>query len=108
MAVPRTRSGSVSRVGAMRERTVITAIGPDRPGLVEEVSEFVFARGGSIEDSRMANLKGQFPIMMLVSGAPEGLARLEADVDAFRSRTGITAQLTAMAEPADPSGPTVR
>ena len=36
----------------MTERTVLTAIGEDRPGLVEEVSEFVFARGGSIENSR--------------------------------------------------------
>jgi glycine cleavage system transcriptional repressor len=44
---------------------VLTAIGADRPGLVEEVSEFVLARGGSIEDSRMANLQGQFAIITL-------------------------------------------
>jgi len=42
----------------MSERTVLTAIGEDRPGLVEEVSEFVSARGGSIENSRMANMQG--------------------------------------------------
>jgi glycine cleavage system regulatory protein len=38
----------------MTERTVLTAIGEDRPGLVEEVSEFVFVRGGGIENSRIS------------------------------------------------------
>jgi len=49
---------------------VLTAVGPDRPGLVEEVSELVFACGGSIEDSRMAILGGEFAVIMLLSGPP--------------------------------------
>ncbi len=78
----------------MSRHTVLTAIGADRPGLVEEVSEFVFARGGSIEDSRMANLQGQFAIVMLIGGTQEAIARVTADLGALSSRTGIRAQLT--------------
>ena len=77
---------------------MLTAIGEDRPGLVEEVSEFVFARGGSIEDSRMANLHGQFAIVMLVAGPPEAIGRIDADLDALIERTAIHARLTATPE----------
>ena len=82
----------------MTARTVLTAIGEDRPGLVEEVSEFVFARGGSIEDSRMANLHGQFAIVMLIGGAQEAIDRIAADLDALDERTSIHARLTPVPE----------
>lgn len=80
----------------MNRHIVLTAIGEDRPGLVEEVSEFVLARGGSIEDSRMANLQGQFAIMMLISGPQEMTERLESDLDTLRSQSRIHGQLTAV------------
>ena len=75
---------------------VLTAIGEDRPGLVEEVSEFVFARGGSIEDSRMANMHGQFAIAMLVAGSDEAVERMTADLGELGRRTAIEARLTAV------------
>lgn len=78
----------------MTERTVLTAIGEDRPGLVEEVSEFVFARGGSIENSRMANMQGQFAIVMVISGAEEAIDRITTDVDTLSVQAGIHARLT--------------
>jgi glycine cleavage system transcriptional repressor len=82
------------------ERAVLTAIGQDRPGLVEEVSEFVFARGGSIEHSRMANLYGQFAIAMSVAGPADAIARIAAELDALAGKTGIHAQLTPAVRPA--------
>jgi len=75
----------------MTRRTILTAIGRDRPGLVEEVSEFVLARNGSIEDSRMANMLGQFAIVMLVAGPPEALEAIVRDVDALAAATGVHA-----------------
>jgi len=51
---------------------ILSAIGSDRPGLVDEVSGFIFDRGGNIEDSRMVNLRGQFAMMVLV-GADQGI-----------------------------------
>jgi glycine cleavage system transcriptional repressor len=78
----------------MNERAVLTAIGEDRPGLVEEVSEFVFARGGSIEDSRMANMQGQFAIMMVVGGTQQAIERIASDLETLSLEAGLHAQLT--------------
>ena len=89
----------------MNQHIVLTAIGTDRPGLVEEVSEFVLARGGSIEDSRMANLQGQFAVMVLISAQPEAIGRLTADLDALMSQTRIHAQLTAAVSARVGTGP---
>lgn len=73
---------------------MLTAIGKDRPGLVEEVSEFVFSRGGSIEDSRMANLHGRFAIAISIAGSAEAINRIASDLDALAGKTWIHAQLT--------------
>jgi glycine cleavage system transcriptional repressor len=90
-------------------RTVLTAIGRDRPGLVEEVAEFFLERGGNIEESRMANLLGQFAIAVLVSGTTESIERIAADADALRAQTGLELQLTPVAsERPAPSAPGLR
>ena len=75
-------------------RTVLTAIGQDRPGLVEQVSAFVLERGGSIEESRMANLLGRFAIAMLVTGDDAAVERITADVGDLMQRTGVDARFT--------------
>lgn len=77
---------------------LLTAIGADRPGLVEEVSQFIFDRGGNIEDSRMVNLRGQFAIMLLVGGANEMLDRLRQDVATLSRQSGLHAELRPAAE----------
>jgi glycine cleavage system transcriptional repressor len=78
----------------MSERTVFTAIGEDRPGLVEEVSEFVSARGGSIENSRMANMHGQFAIVMVIGGTKQAIDQITTDLDTLGVQAGIHARLT--------------
>ncbi len=60
--------------------SILTAVGTDRPGLVDEVSRFIFDRGGNIEDSRMVNLRGQFAIMLLVAGDEPALDRVRGDI----------------------------
>lgn len=59
---------------------ILTAIGADRPGLVDEVSEFIFARGGNIEDSRMVNLRGQFAMMVLIGALEQTISRLKSEI----------------------------
>jgi glycine cleavage system transcriptional repressor len=78
----------------MTGRTVLTAIGEDRPGLVDEVTEFVFSRGGNVEDSRMANLHGQFAIVMLISGGQDAIDRITTDLEMLNEHTAIHARLT--------------
>jgi len=68
---------------------VLSALGPDRPGLVAEVTEYLTERGGNVEDSRMAVLGAEFGILLLVSGTPEEIAAITRDTDALANKTGL-------------------
>jgi glycine cleavage system transcriptional repressor len=69
---------------------VISALGPDRPGLVSEVTHFIAERGGNVEDSRMAVLGGEFGIMALVSGTDSQIEAISNAAAQLESRTGLT------------------
>ena len=56
---------------------VLTLIGPDRPGIVDSVSEVVAAHGGNWLESRMAHLAGKFAGVLCVEVADEQAAALE-------------------------------
>jgi glycine cleavage system transcriptional repressor len=77
----------------MTRHVVLTTIGEDRPGLVDEVSRFVFERGGNIEDSRMVNLHGQFTIMMLVAGDDTAMGRLQDGLSVLKRESRLHAEL---------------
>ena len=49
---------------------MLTVIGPDRPGLVEAIAAVIARHGANWEESRMAQLGGQFAGMLRVT-APE-------------------------------------
>jgi len=49
---------------------IVTAVGPDRPGIVGELTAHIHAGGGNILDSRMVNLRGEFAMLILLDGAP--------------------------------------
>jgi glycine cleavage system transcriptional repressor len=68
----------------MRANVVLSMMGKDRVGLVNEVTERLLALGGNVETSRMARLGGEFAMLLLVS-LPE--ARLEA-LEAAAARLG--------------------
>ena len=83
---------------------ILTAIGADRPGLVDEVSEFIFQRGGNIEDSRMVNLRGQFAMMVLVGGPEEVMAKLRSELAALSRQTSLQADLRPAQAPCTAAG----
>lgn len=62
----------------MPEQLVITALGGDRPGIVDELSNILFDHDLNIEDSRMSVLGGEFAILLLVSGSTESVTRFIA------------------------------
>ena len=72
---------------------ILTAIGADRPGLVDEVSQFIFERGGNIEDSRMVNLRGQFAMMVLIGGSEDALRKVESELDALSQSSRLHAEI---------------
>jgi glycine cleavage system transcriptional repressor len=58
-------------------QVVLTLTGPDRVGLVEEVTRDLLELGGNVETSRMTRLGGEFAILMLVSLSAENVPRIE-------------------------------
>lgn len=80
---------------APARHAVLTAIGADRPGLVDEVTRYVLERGGNLEDSRMVNLHGQFAMIMLVAGPEEVLSRLRHGLEQLELASRVHAELRA-------------
>jgi glycine cleavage system transcriptional repressor len=83
-------------------RAVISTIGRDRPGIVNELSEAVFGLGISIEDSRMAVLGGEFAVLMSVSGEQDALDQLDARLTEL-SRAADVAYLFRRTDDREPS-----
>ncbi|HVW28313.1 MAG TPA: ACT domain-containing protein [Polyangiaceae bacterium] len=72
-----------------RRYAVLTAIGPDRPGLVHEVSQTINDASGNLEDSRMAVLGGEFALIVLLSGASPAIDRVRARLPELEKRLGL-------------------
>jgi glycine cleavage system transcriptional repressor len=72
---------------------VLSAIGADRVGIVDDLAALVAERGGNIEESKMAVLGGEFAVMMLFSmeaAALDGLvARIAETESALALKIGI-------------------
>lgn len=69
---------------------VITCVGPDRPGLVGEMTRVIAACDGNILDSRMALLGGEFAIIMLVNVAAGLRPQLEAELEAYATSADLS------------------
>ncbi len=78
---------------AERGYLVVSAIGPDQPGLVSKLTEWIVRHNGNVEDSRMAVLGGSFGVMMLVSAAAADLAALSAEADSLETETSLRLHL---------------
>ncbi len=59
------------------DQLVISAIGTDRPGIVNELSQLIVQNNGNIDDSRMTVLGGEFAIILLISGSKDELSKIE-------------------------------
>ena len=69
---------------------VITAVGEDRTGIVNELSDEIFNDGGNIQDSRMAVLGGAFSVIMLVAGEQGAIDKLIAQIPSMEKKLGLT------------------
>jgi glycine cleavage system transcriptional repressor len=92
-AVVRAPAARYHRRMAASTYIVLTAIGPDHPGLVDAVTSYVLESGGNLEDSRMVNLHGQFAMMLLVAGSTDTVAALRDGLPSLQERAGVHAQL---------------
>ncbi|MFV2004960.1 MAG: glycine cleavage system protein R [Gammaproteobacteria bacterium] len=64
----------------MSTKLVISALGTDRPGIVDELSNIIYEYELNIEDSRMTVLGGEFAMLLLVSGELTSLDALQSQV----------------------------
>jgi glycine cleavage system transcriptional repressor len=64
-------------MGSDRGYVVLTAVGPDRPGLVNDLSSLIREAGANIEDSRMAILGGEFAVILLISEPMDAIERVK-------------------------------
>ena len=74
----------------MSQLIVLSAIGTDRTGVVQDISKVILACGGNIEESRMTTLGAEFAVLMLVSGNWHTLSRLETALDKLTADNNLT------------------
>jgi glycine cleavage system transcriptional repressor len=81
---------------------ILNALGPDRPGIVGQVTGHLHAAGANVLDSRMVNLRGQFAMILLVEAEPPALAQLRTSLPALAEKIGLRLTLTDGAPAAAP------
>lgn len=74
----------------MKKHLVISALGKDRPGIVNQVARVILDAGCNIEDSRMTVLGGEFALILLVSGVWNEVAKLEAQLRTLEKKLDLT------------------
>jgi len=61
----------------MSQHLVVTAVGTNRPGIVNQLTQLVSSCGCNIVDSRMALFGSEFTLIMLVSGSHNAIIQIE-------------------------------
>lgn len=81
---------------------IITAVGPDRPGIVGELTGHLHSAGGNILDSRMVNLRGQFAIVLLIDLPADASIAAKQELPAVGKRIGLDLSVAEQAGTAKP------
>ena len=68
---------------------VVTAVGRDRRGTVEMITNVIVNHSANIEESRMARLGGEFAVIMLLSLAEDDLSPLSENLKSLEEK-GLT------------------
>lgn len=74
----------------MKKYFVISALGKDRPGIVNQLSKAILDAGCNLEDSRMTVLGGEFALILMVSGHWGAITRLERQVPVLEKKLELT------------------
>ena len=74
----------------MIKNLVISALGNDKPGLVNQLSKTILDQGGNISESRMMVLGGEFAIMLLVTGNQDCINNINSKLEEIGNTLGLT------------------
>lgn len=103
-SAPRSTPANTPRF--MDNLLAVTAIGPDRAGLVRDLSQAVTSAGGNIQESRMVTLGSEFAILMLVAGNWATTNRIRSQLESLGETSGLTVTVReTRARPATSSAP---
>ncbi len=72
-----------------KDNRILTAVGPDKVGLVEKISEFIVQHRCNIEDSKMAVFCGEFALIVLISGEGKDLREISDQYQQLADQTGL-------------------
>ena len=74
----------------MSQLIVISALGSDRTGVVQDLTKVILSCDGNIEESRMTTLGSEFAMLLLVSGNWATLNKLEQGLDKLGKEKNLT------------------
>ncbi|HVK98833.1 MAG TPA: ACT domain-containing protein [Dongiaceae bacterium] len=74
----------------MQEYLVVSAIGEDKPGIINALSQVATESGCNILDTRMTVLGGEFALLMMLSGPEPALAKASDQLPGVADRFGLT------------------
>ena len=69
---------------------VLSALGDDRPGIIDKLSKAILDAECNVCDTRMTVLSGKFAILMKVDGSWDPLARLEVQLPELQKNLKLT------------------
>lgn len=73
----------------MRRHAILTAIGTDRVGIVDDLTTAILEKHCNIEESRMSVLGGEFAVILLLSGEEQEVRKLIGELPAVGSGLGL-------------------
>lgn len=96
MSAPNSRS-------RLKTYLVISALGSDRPGMVEHLTRVIDESGCIVRDSRMTGLGAEFAMQLVVEGNWNNIAMLETSLPALEKRQELILQFkrTELRPPSD-------
>lgn len=77
----------------MNSYLVITALGPDKPNVVNQFTQSLTNYGGNIVNTRMTTLGSEFAIILLVEGNWGAIAKIETNLPGIEKKLGLVANI---------------
>lgn len=74
----------------MNKSLVISALGNDKSGIVNQLTKTILDQGGNISESRMTVLGGEFAMMLLVTGSQESIDNIISKLEETGEKLNLT------------------
>lgn len=75
----------------MNSYLVITALGPDKPNVINQFTQSLTNCGGNILTTKMTTLGNEFGIMLLIEGSWRAIAKIETNLPIIEKKLGLIA-----------------